>query len=269
MGLSAPLNFLLPAKKALEQVVSATSALTPVEGDKVVPGGSATLMRYDSGTGSSASADDRVLSSATSFSSSTSSGSGSGSSEASDGTFSRSVSKDFPDEASTPQTAGEREELRKLFQSVDADGDGKICRTELAGFLANLKLDAGVSDAEIHALLKAADENGDGKLEFEEFLNLHLSLTADEDRGSGAAGTGRAGEDDDDDQGLRDAFSVFDSNNDGFISANELLLVLQSLSGKCTKKLSDCAHMIKAVDKDGDGRVNFEEFKQMMATGFQ
>lgn len=52
------------------------------------------------------------------------------------------------------------------------------------------------------------------------------------------------------------AFSVFDKDGDGFISAEELRHVMSSLG----EKLSDeeLNEMIKEADVDGDGEVNFE-----------
>ncbi|KAL7222805.1 hypothetical protein ACSBR1_024495 [Camellia fascicularis] len=55
-----------------------------------------------------------------------------------------------------------------------------------------------------------------------------------------------------------------DQTTDGneLISAKELQDVLKSLGEKCSWR--DCLKMIKSVDVDGNGCVNFEEFKKMM-----
>jgi calcium-binding protein CML len=62
---------------------------------------------------------------------------------------------------------------------------------------------------------------------------------------------------------LRDAFDLYDQNGDGLISTAELHQVLSRLGMKC--KVGECVKMIKNVDSDGDGSVNFEEFQKMMA----
>ncbi|ONI18148.1 hypothetical protein PRUPE_3G199600, partial [Prunus persica] len=61
---------------------------------------------------------------------------------------------------------------------------------------------------------------------------------------------------------LRDAFDLYDQDRNGLISANELHLVLNQLQMTCS--LENCNRMIKTIDADGDGNVNFEEFKKMM-----
>ncbi|KAK8713751.1 hypothetical protein V6N13_148961 [Hibiscus sabdariffa] len=63
---------------------------------------------------------------------------------------------------------------------------------------------------------------------------------------------------------MLEAFNVFDQNKDGFITFEELSSVLLSLGLKQGRALEDCQRMITKVDADGDGRVNFIEFKQMM-----
>ena len=57
---------------------------------------------------------------------------------------------------------------------------------------------------------------------------------------------------------LRDAFKLYDQDQNGLISASELHLVLNRLGMKCS--VEDCHWMIRFVNSDGDGNVNFEEF---------
>ena len=56
---------------------------------------------------------------------------------------------------------------------------------------------------------------------------------------------------------LRDAFQLFDRDSNGFISKRELTFVMTRLRGE---EITDAAveNMIKEVDLDGDGRVNYE-----------
>jgi Ca2+-binding EF-hand superfamily protein len=63
---------------------------------------------------------------------------------------------------------------------------------------------------------------------------------------------------------LKEAFDVFDGNKDGLISAEELGTVLGSLGLRGRTAAAECRDMIRLVDSDGDGMVNFEEFKRMM-----
>jgi calcium-binding protein CML len=53
-------------------------------------------------------------------------------------------------------------------------------------------------------------------------------------------------------------------NGDGKISAEEVMSVLWKLGERCS--LEDCNRMVRAVDADGDGLVNMEEFIKMMSS---
>jgi calcium-binding protein CML len=89
-------------------------------------------------------------------------------------------------------------------------------------------------------------------------------------------------DDDDDDKVLADAFEVFDANRDGRISAEELHAVLVQLGGigggprafgtatsastsAPSTSLQECRRMIRAVDRNGAGYVDFHDFKRMMS----
>ena len=64
---------------------------------------------------------------------------------------------------------------------------------------------------------------------------------------------------------LHEAFELYDLNNNGLISSTELHQILTRLGESVS--VEDCVGMIKSVDADGDGFVNFEEFKKMMSNG--
>ncbi|KAK9146075.1 hypothetical protein Sjap_005978 [Stephania japonica] len=68
----------------------------------------------------------------------------------------------------------------------------------------------------------------------------------------------------DEEEDIKEAFNVFDQNRDGFITVEELNSVLSTLGLKQGRTLEDCKRMIKNVDVDGDGMIDFKEFKQMM-----
>ncbi|KAF8748264.1 hypothetical protein HU200_013009 [Digitaria exilis] len=64
---------------------------------------------------------------------------------------------------------------------------------------------------------------------------------------------------------LREAFYVFDRDEDGFVDAGELWNVLRRLGmADGAKHEEDCRRMIAAHDGDGDGRISFPEFRAMM-----
>lgn len=62
---------------------------------------------------------------------------------------------------------------------------------------------------------------------------------------------------------LKEAFLVFDKDGDGTISAKELETILKSLGTNPTEQ--ELQDMIKEVDVDNNGTVDFSEFLTMMA----
>ena len=62
---------------------------------------------------------------------------------------------------------------------------------------------------------------------------------------------------------FKEAFALFDKDGDGTISTKELGTVMNSLGQKPT--ISELEAMIKEVDIDGNGEIDFGEFLTMMA----
>ena len=136
------------------------------------------------------------------------------------------------------------EEHRQAFKMFDKDGDGTITAEELG--LVLRELGQTPTQAQLNEMIKGVDKDGSGSIEFEEFLQML------------AQKTDAHGEEEE----LRAAFKVFDKDGNGFISASELRGVMQNLGEVLSQE--DVDAMIKEADVDGDGQVNFEEFKKMM-----
>lgn len=61
---------------------------------------------------------------------------------------------------------------------------------------------------------------------------------------------------------LKEAFSIFDKDGDGTITAKELGTVMRSLGQNPTDQELD--DMVKEIDVDGNGEIDFEEFVTLM-----
>ncbi|KAG6526167.1 hypothetical protein ZIOFF_012200 [Zingiber officinale] len=138
-------------------------------------------------------------------------------------------------------------ELKRVFQMFDQNGDGSITNEELHDSLKNMGLH--IPEEELTAMIEKIDTDGDGCMDMEEFGALYLMIMEDRNE-----------------EEMEEAFKVFDQNGDGFITDEELGLVLRSLGLEQGKTVEACRKMISKVDVDGDGKVNFHEFKQMMKT---
>lgn len=140
-------------------------------------------------------------------------------------------------------------ELKRIFQLFDRNGDGRISLKELSDSLENLGI--LIPDKDLAQMIERIDMNGDGCIDVDEFGDLYESIM----------------EEPDEEEDMREAFNVFDQNRDGFITVEELGTVLASLGLKQGRTLDECKKMIMKVDVDGDGMVNYKEFRQMMKGG--
>ncbi|XP_006034873.1 parvalbumin-like EF-hand-containing protein [Alligator sinensis] len=74
------------------------------------------------------------------------------------------------------QTSGAREEhIRKAFQMLDKDNSGFIEWNEIKYILSTMPSNMPVmplSDEEAEAVIQAADTDGDGRIDFQEFSDL-------------------------------------------------------------------------------------------------
>ncbi|KAL7139496.1 hypothetical protein ABFS83_09G055700 [Erythranthe nasuta] len=137
------------------------------------------------------------------------------------------------------------DEVRKVFQRFDTNGDGKISSDELGGVLN--ALGSGTSADEVARMMEEIDTDKDGHINLQEFAAF---CSGDSDPYNSA------------EKELREAFQLYDQDHNGKISAAELHLILTRLGEHCSEQ--DCAGMIRTVDSDGDGFVSFDEFRKMM-----
>ena len=70
-------------------------------------------------------------------------------------------------------SAEQTEELKKAFAVMDANKDGVVTKDELKTLLKGLGEE--VTDEVVDEMIKIADENGDGKIQFEEFVKAATS----------------------------------------------------------------------------------------------
>ncbi|GMJ12193.1 calmodulin-like 11 [Hibiscus trionum] len=135
-------------------------------------------------------------------------------------------------------------EFREAFCLFDKDGDGCISMEELAVVIKSLDHDP--TEEELRSMINEVDTDGNGAIEFGEFLNLMARKLKEAES----------------EEELEEAFRVFDKDQDGYISPYELRQVMVNMGETLTDEELD--QMIREADLDGDGQVNYEEFLRMM-----
>uniref|UniRef100_A0A5B7BXI5 Putative Calcium-binding EF-hand family protein n=1 Tax=Davidia involucrata TaxID=16924 RepID=A0A5B7BXI5_DAVIN len=137
------------------------------------------------------------------------------------------------------------EEMKRVFSKFDINKDGKISREEYKLAVKALGLGGrGNAESEVSKAFEVIDTDGDGFIDFKEFMEVH-------NMGGGVKTTD-----------IQSAFRVFDLDGNGKISAEELLEVLRRLGERCS--LESCRKMVRGVDTDGDGLIDINEFMSMM-----
>ena len=134
----------------------------------------------------------------------------------------------------------------KLFNQIDKSGDGKITKAELLrGLSERYKSDTLESDVE--EIYKNLDMDNNGYIGYEEFVRAAVSKEYFVR-----------------DNVLRFAFRYFDKDGSGEITFDEIeALFSQSISDK-SKVHETLVNIIKEVDKNNDGKINFDEFSKVM-----
>lgn len=145
--------------------------------------------------------------------------------------------------ASQLLTLTEKTELTSIFISLDTEGTGKISENQLITYWKKI-FGEDLEGNDIHGMMTRIDTDKSGYLDYSEFLVAAMDrkkLLSHEH--------------------LDAVFQAFDHDKNGKISASELRNMLDSNQGL---ELSVYASVIKDVDENGDGCVDYKEFKNMM-----
>ncbi|XP_064621637.1 calmodulin-A-like isoform X2 [Lineus longissimus] len=137
-------------------------------------------------------------------------------------------------------------EFKEAFSMFDKDGDETITTEEIGGILRSLGQNP--TEAELWDMVNEVDEDGNGEVDFSEFLIMMSNNMKKSDS----------------DAELRAVFNVFDVNNSGYITSEELGNIMSSLGERMTDE--DIEDMLREADLDGDGKVSYAEFRLMMTT---
>lgn len=137
--------------------------------------------------------------------------------------------------------------LKAMFANIDTDNSGTITYEELKSGLT--RLGSKLSETEVKQLMEAADVDGNGTIDYIEFITATMHRHRLER-----------------DEHLYKAFQHFDKDNSGFITRDELKSAMKEY-GMCDEATIE--DIIAEVDSDNDGRINYDEFCAMMRGGMQ
>jgi len=140
----------------------------------------------------------------------------------------------------------EIEGLREVFRDLDTDGDGMLDMDEAQAAFGQ----TGLADKfELTEMFRHIDADGDSKIDYSEFIAAAMSskLVVNKDV-------------------CLEAFRAFDQNGDGKISQQELTNVLTDPASPLSPRVNDreIQEILREVDSNGDGYVDFDEFLSMM-----
>mmetsp|Transcript_10141 Transcript_10141/g.9153 ORF Transcript_10141/g.9153 Transcript_10141/m.9153 type:complete len:576 (-) Transcript_10141:291-2018(-) len=176
------------------------------------------------------------------------------------------------------------QQVLRHFKRLDADGDGYLDLEELTFLLLDMGHVGCRAKEEAQKMIEHADKNNDGVVDFEEFKQVWYRKVLSTN-----------------DQYIHRVFAVFDDNGDGHIDSKELGQILfperydedgnekedannptdenneqQGLQDNDYNGdengddaidegfVQTIERMIKEVDLDGDGKIDFQEFKKAM-----
>lgn len=137
-------------------------------------------------------------------------------------------------------TSQELQDLNKIFRELDVNNDGRLTYKELKDGFSKIYGNQ-ISDAQVLNIIEGVDQDCNGYIDYQEFIRVSVNqkkLVNEEY--------------------LKLAFNRFDLNQDGKLSKDEILEVLNAADAEYVTDL------IKQVDENNDGTISFEEFSFMM-----
>lgn len=137
----------------------------------------------------------------------------------------------------------DKQDLEKIFNRLDVDGDKKVSASELKKFLYTLR--TPMSDYLIERIIRDFDKNNNGEIEFQEFYDKINSSKINEE----------------DIKETRDIFQLFDANSDNYICHQDFLNVMRAMGENVNEK--QCQEVVRLL-ADKDGKISMEKFTKLV-----
>lgn len=139
------------------------------------------------------------------------------------------MSKSLPDQAS---------QLREEFNKIDTESTGKITTKDIGKLLENLDIEH--TDEKLQEILTKNNIKETEKITFDKFLSIYNEFVKDNHKKEDFVA----------------ALKVFDGDNDGKITRDELSMLLDNLGESITQE--DQNELIEQADPENSGLIEFE-----------
>ena len=143
----------------------------------------------------------------------------------------------------------ENDKYHKIFSEIDADTNGYITKQDLKAAMEGYQIP--LTEAELDAIYKAMDLESDDRIDYAEFVSAAY------DRAQLLT-----------ESNLNQAWRIFDKDNDGNITKEEMQLVLTGKNNRTPEReelfKQQWEQILAEADLDKDGRICEQEFKLVM-----
>uniref|UniRef100_A0A5S6R5W0 EF-hand domain-containing protein n=1 Tax=Trichuris muris TaxID=70415 RepID=A0A5S6R5W0_TRIMR len=134
----------------------------------------------------------------------------------------------------------------EAFRGLDINGDGIVSPRDISNKMMRLGIPHSIDDLSFAVREIAGD--GSEEIDFNTLIPLFTYQAEGEE----------------DIVELKETFSIFDRNGDGYITTAELKQVLEDLGDSVSDE--DVRAIIASTDSDQDGLINFEEFRAIWSS---
>lgn len=138
--------------------------------------------------------------------------------------------------------------MRDAFRIFDSEKKGSIPIDMVKEILTLLGHE--VNDDELDEVMEEFDEDESGEIEFSEFIKLAEEFIEPEEDYETAK------------KNLRELFCMYDKEERGFIPASDFVTILKALEPELDD--AEAQLIVKELDTDGSGTIEFEEFIDAM-----
>eukprot|EP00435_Cladocopium_sp_Y103_P017725 s2766_g4.t1 len=142
-------------------------------------------------------------------------------------------------------------EFKQVFDEYMEDLDGALTRRNIVNLVRAVGLNPSKSDLQM--IIKQADSDGSGDLDFEEFMIIVAQVIAITPKPTP----------EEYERDMKELFEAIDLDGGGSISSRELIQALTT-KGPEPMEAEEVKKVLGRIDKDGDGKMNFKEFCKIM-----